>query len=76
MPNPSDWPTQTEGVPIVPPDPPSQPLISERERRLDQALRHILQWAATYPEPDEHRAAVQHALKGVSTIAQTALDAQ
>lgn len=95
--NPKDWPTQTEGKPFpVPPYPTTEPLMSERERRLDQALRHIVQWVSNYPVPpgkpmdfalyrlaleaaklnldDVTNASMRHALSGVGTIAQNALD--
>lgn len=49
MPNPPDWPTETRGSPFQIPDPPPPPPPSERERRLEQALKHIVEWAATYP---------------------------
>jgi len=75
--NPADWIKETQGKPIVP-EPfalmPHRP--TERERRLEQALRHIAAWAADYPFPDDPVAAqaMRHVIKDAARIAQVALD--
>ena len=76
-PNPPNWLKETQGAPIVP-----EPFAlmphrqTEREQRLEQALRHIAAWAETYPLPEDAAAAnaMRHVIKDAARIAQVALD--